>query len=73
MTFAIGDIHGCLEKLESLLAACDAFRGGRDAKFIFIGDYIDRGPQSKDVLDFLIKGGEERDRNFICLRKDEYE
>ena len=68
ITFAIGDIHGCFEKLESLLAACDAFRDSRRARFIFLGDYIDRGSRSKDVLDLLIKGGGERDRNFVCLR-----
>ena len=68
ITFAIGDIHGCFERLKSLLAACDAFRGRQSAQFIFIGDYIDRGSQSKDVLDFLIKGGGEQDRYFVCLR-----
>jgi serine/threonine protein phosphatase 1 len=68
ITFAIGDIHGCLEKLKSLLAACDAFRDSQSARFIFLGDYIDRGPQSKDVLDLLIKGGGRRDRDFVCLR-----
>ena len=68
ITFSVGDIHGCFEKLKSLLVACDAFRGGRIAQFIFIGDYIDRGSQSKDVLDFLIKGGVEQDRYFVCLR-----
>jgi serine/threonine protein phosphatase 1 len=68
ITFAIGDIHGCFEKLKSLLAACDAFRGRRSAQFIFIGDYIDRGPQSKDVLDLLINGGGTQDRDFTCLR-----
>ncbi|MBR1223773.1 serine/threonine protein phosphatase [Bradyrhizobium sp. AUGA SZCCT0176] len=68
MIFAIGDIHGCLEKLESLLAACDTVRGSRSARFIFLGDFIDRGPRSKDVLDLLIKGGGGRDRDFVCLR-----
>ena len=68
VTFAIGDIHGCLEKLESLLAACDVFSGGQSARFVFIGDYIDRGPRSKDVIDLLIKGGGTRNRAFVCLR-----
>jgi serine/threonine protein phosphatase 1 len=68
MTFAIGDIHGCFEKLKCVLAACDVFRGRQSARFVFIGDYIDRGPQSKDVLDLLIKGGGVRDRDFVCLR-----
>jgi serine/threonine protein phosphatase 1 len=68
ITFSIGDIHGCFQKLRSLLAACDAFRGSQNTRFIFLGDYIDRGAQSKDVLDFLIKGGGARDRNLVCLR-----
>jgi serine/threonine protein phosphatase 1 len=68
ITFAIGDIHGCLAKLESLLAACDAFRGSRKARFIFLGDYVDRGPRSKDVVNLLIEGGRTRDPSFLCLR-----
>jgi serine/threonine protein phosphatase 1 len=63
ITFAIGD-----EILEALLAACDAFRGSRSACFIFLGDYIDRGPLSKGVVELLIKGGGKRDRDFVCLR-----
>lgn len=68
MIFAIGDIHGCLEKLKSLLSVCEAVRGSRSARFIFLGDFIDRGPRSKEVLDLLIKGGGARDRDFVCLR-----
>jgi serine/threonine protein phosphatase 1 len=68
MIFAIGDIHGSLEKLESLLSVCEAVRGSRSARFIFLGDFIDRGPRSKEVLDLLIKGGGARDRDFVCLR-----
>ena len=68
ITFAIGDIHGCLEKLESLLAACDAFGDGQSVRFVFIGDYIDRGQRSKDVIDLLIRGAGTRDRDFVILR-----
>lgn len=68
ITFAIGDIHGCLGKLKSLLTACDAFSDGQSARFIFIGDYIDRGPQSREVIDLLIEGGRSRDRGFVSLR-----
>jgi serine/threonine protein phosphatase 1 len=68
LTFAIGDIHGCLEQLNLLLAACDRLRSGQGARFIFLGDYLDRGPHSKGVVDLLIKGGGKRDREFICLR-----
>jgi serine/threonine protein phosphatase 1 len=47
--YAIGDIHGCLDKLEDLLSRIDA-RPGRD-QLVFLGDYIDRGPSSCEVVD----------------------
>src|SRR5437764_1094821 len=43
LTFAVGDIHGCLDKLDRLLAACEAHAGARPARYVFLGDYIDRG------------------------------
>ncbi len=51
MIWAIGDIHGCLRELESLIELIDPTEND---KFIFTGDYIDRGPDSKGVVDFLI-------------------
>ncbi|MFT5139012.1 MAG: serine/threonine protein phosphatase 1 [Lysobacterales bacterium] len=49
---AIGDIHGCFNSLTSLLS----FVGLRDDDTIVtLGDYIDRGPDSRSVLDLLIK------------------
>jgi serine/threonine protein phosphatase 1 len=53
--YAIGDIHGCLDKLEDLLSRIDA-RPGRD-QLVFLGDYIDRGPSSCEVVDRLIQLG----------------
>jgi serine/threonine protein phosphatase 1 len=50
--FAIGDIHGCFDKLIALMDIIDV-----DLKrdiLVFIGDYIDRGSQSKEVVDYLI-------------------
>ncbi|WP_249210044.1 metallophosphoesterase family protein [Bradyrhizobium manausense] len=47
---------------------CELVRGGEDARFILIGDYVDRGPDSKQVVDFLIRRQSDRGRNFICLR-----
>jgi len=52
--FAIGDIHGCYDKLVALLTRCRAFGEGREYRFIFIGDYIDRGPDSRAVIECLI-------------------
>ncbi|MHC2623300.1 serine/threonine protein phosphatase 1 [Bradyrhizobium huanghuaihaiense] len=68
LTFAIGDIHGCFDKLVSLLAACDEIRGHRSAQFVLVGDYIDRGPQSREVMDFLVGSEGEQNRPFVCLQ-----
>lgn len=50
--FAIGDIHGCLNKLEELIGKIPADRG-RDM-LVFLGDYIDRGQDSRKVVDYAI-------------------
>jgi serine/threonine protein phosphatase 1 len=50
--FAIGDIHGCFDKLISLMDVIP-INFKRDT-LVFIGDYIDRGTQSKEVVDYLI-------------------
>lgn len=52
-TFVIGDIHGCLDKLEMLWNRIDP-RPGVD-QLIFLGDYIDRGEDSSGVLDYLLR------------------
>ncbi len=41
LTFAIGDIHGCLEQLRVLLREIEAYAPG--GRVIFLGDLIDRG------------------------------
>lgn len=53
LTYAVGDIHGRLDMLESLIAACRQHAGGREMQFVFLGDYIDRGPQSAGVVRLL--------------------
>src|SRR5262245_53817492 len=50
-TLAIGDIHGCLEALEALL---DVVAPMNDDRLITLGDYVDRGMESCQVLDRLI-------------------
>lgn len=51
-SFAIGDIHGCSKSLKGLLE--EKIMMTREDRIILIGDYIDRGPDSKGVLDYLI-------------------
>jgi len=50
--FAIGDIHGCYDKLIAMMDKIN-IDPGRD-ELIFLGDYIDRGPESFDVVEYLI-------------------
>jgi serine/threonine protein phosphatase 1 len=54
LTYAIGDIHGSLHKLRRLIARCEHYAQGRPMTFVFIGDYIDRGPESCGVVRCLI-------------------
>ncbi|MEL6641003.1 MAG: metallophosphoesterase [Pseudomonadota bacterium] len=62
--FVIGDLHGCarqLRDLQSQMAEEDP-----KAHQVYVGDYVDRGDQTKDVLDALFA---ERDNaNITCLR-----
>jgi serine/threonine protein phosphatase 1 len=51
--FAIGDIHGCYDRLKALMEKIPIDLS-RDA-LVFIGDYIDRGPHSVEVVDYLIQ------------------
>jgi serine/threonine protein phosphatase 1 len=55
LTYAVGDIHGALHKLENLIARCERHADGRPTTFVFVGDYIDRGPQSRGVIQTLIE------------------
>jgi serine/threonine protein phosphatase 1 len=58
--FAIGDIHGCFDKLTSLMGIIDM--DPIQDTLVFIGDYIDRGPQSKEVVDYLIDLAKQQSR-----------
>lgn len=53
MPWLIGDIHGCLNQLNRLLDQIP-----RDETLIFLGDYIDRGPHSAQVVDRLLLLGD---------------
>lgn len=59
---AIGDIHGCPKSLDALLERIDP---SPDDHLLFIGDYIDRGPDSKAVIDRLLDLREEVDCTFL--------
>jgi serine/threonine protein phosphatase 1 len=57
--YAIGDIHGRLDLIERLYEKIEADRAQNPIDKtveVFLGDYVDRGPSSKGVLDWLIAG-----------------
>ena len=64
--YAVGDIHGYSAELERILNLIEA-DGGRDAHIVFLGDYTDRGPDSKGVIDRLIQG-KAQGRNWTLLK-----
>ena len=51
-TFVIGDIHGCVDEIDRLL---DALALTTADTVVFLGDYIDRGPSPKAVIDRLLR------------------
>ncbi|MCA9126812.1 MAG: serine/threonine protein phosphatase [Planctomycetales bacterium] len=62
-TIAIGDIHGCSTALDSLL---EAIEPNELDTVVTLGDYVDRGPNSKGVIDRLIQLS--RECNLIALQ-----
>ena len=74
LTIVIGDIHGMAAKLESLLAQidmwCVANARAELRQLIFLGDYIDRGPDSREVLQIVQRLQAE---GAMCLRGDHAE
>ena len=59
---AIGDIHGEVEKLNSLIDKLDL---QKQDKVIFLGDYIDRGKHSKEVIERILNLSEEIECVFL--------
>ncbi len=68
LTYAIGDIHGSLDKLKSLVEACLEHADGRDMRLVFLGDYIDRGPDSAGVVRLLMSLQLELQERLIALK-----
>jgi serine/threonine protein phosphatase 1 len=62
-TYVIGDIHGRLDLLNSALR----FIGYEPCRVVFLGDYIDRGPDSAKVVSRL-RAGPPEGQEWVCLR-----
>jgi serine/threonine protein phosphatase 1 len=67
--YAIGDVHGRADLLARVLAGIDADVAAYPALRVvevLLGDYIDRGPQSREVLDMLVARSQRR--RMVCLK-----
>jgi serine/threonine protein phosphatase 1 len=67
--YAVGDIHGCADLLSRILDRIDRdleTRPTPDAVQVFLGDYVDRGPDSRQVIDLLI--ARQRQNNVVLLK-----
>lgn len=72
--YAIGDIHGRLDLVEQLLAMIDAddrARAPAQTELIFLGDLVDRGPDSRGVVERLMALKEERPVRFLIGNHEE--
>ena len=71
--FSIEDIHGCLKQLISLqkkILNTNGFKKDNDL-LVYIGDYIDRGPHSKDVINQIIKLQKENIKSIFLMGNHE--
>jgi len=71
---AVGDIHGRSDLLDNVFARIDADRAlfaGRRLIEVYLGDYVDRGPDSRGVIDRLIARAQEREVVLLRGNHDE--
>ncbi len=64
--FVVGDIHGCIDKAQKLLSKIP-IRWDRDM-LVFLGDYVDRGPDPAGVVQLMIELGSEHPGRVVCLK-----
>jgi serine/threonine protein phosphatase 1 len=67
-TFSIGDVHGCDAALARLLDVCHSWHGNCQRHFVFLGDYVDRGPDSAAVIARLMSLQKTCPGRVTCLR-----
>jgi len=63
--YVVGDIHGCLAEVRYLIEQLSLQRGDR---LVFLGDYIDRGPDSQGVVSYLLKLRNEANVDTVFLK-----
>jgi serine/threonine protein phosphatase 1 len=65
-TYAIGDVHGRLDLLLEAITAIHAHGLGDHSRIVTLGDYVDRGPDSRGVVEYLLANAE--GQRIVCLK-----
>ncbi|MBV9075996.1 MAG: serine/threonine protein phosphatase [Methylobacteriaceae bacterium] len=73
LTYAVGDSHGRLDLLQRLLAEIARHAGQRPHRLVFLGDYIDRGPDSAGVVATVRQLQAERPDGTVVALKGNHE
>lgn len=68
LTFAVGDVHGRFDLVQRAIAAIEHHAAGRPSRTIMLGDYVDRGPDSRSVVEFLMAASAAPGSSLICLK-----
>lgn len=69
LTYVIADLHGRFDLLQMALERIDAHRQSvLDKTVIFTGDYVDRGPQSRQIIERLMAGPVDPATRWVCLK-----
>ncbi len=71
--YIVGDIHGCAELLDRLLKLVIVDSGAGPAKqsLVFVGDYVDRGPDSRGVIERLLSLPRQFEPHFLRGNHDQ--
>jgi serine/threonine protein phosphatase 1 len=67
LTYVIADLHGRFDLLQAALDTIAEHARGRPFKIVTLGDYVDRGPQSRQVIGRLM-AAQAAGMNLICLK-----
>jgi serine/threonine protein phosphatase 1 len=73
--YAVGDVHGCADLLTAVFMRIDGDLKARPVANpvqVLLGDYIDRGPHSRQVIDLLVARGREHDMQFLKGNHETY-
>jgi len=73
--YAVGDVHGRADLLAQLLSQIDSHLGQNPVSRpieVFLGDYVDRGPNSRDVIDLLISRRNSHETIFLKGNHEKY-